>query len=244
MTGKHRRPRRSTGRNLAATAAVLTAGALPVAAAGAAFADAAPALGAPSVAALPLSSVTDGLDGAAVPLQGTLPLAGTATEDVAGSVAQGDLPVGGLLGAESPQSQAKASQMDQQAALETAAVASGATGLTRQITAPPQVAGLLAQAAPNTFGQPANGGTVDGYAGRLGTRATQMTDHVVGRMGPVVDQLQGQGVPTVGQVTSTLSQTKVPVFGTLGGLTSVVPASEVLGDGSPMLDTIGAASKL
>lgn len=244
MTGKHRRPRRSTGRNLAATAAVLTAGALPVAAAGSAFAGAAPAAGSPPAATLPLSSVTDGLEGAAVPLQGTLPLASTATEDVTDSVAQGDLPVGGLLGTASPQSQAKASQMDQQAALETAAVASGASGLTRQITAPPQVSGLLAQTAPNTFGPGTSGGTVDGYAGHLGTRATQLTEHLVGRMSPTVEQLQGQGVPTVGAVTSTLSQMKVPVFGTVGGLTSVVPASEMLGDGSPMLDTIGAASKL
>lgn len=244
MTGKHRRPRRSTGRTLAATAAVLTAGALPVAAAGSAFADASSPAGSPPAAALPLSSVTDGIDGAAVPLQGTLPLAGTAATDVTDSVAQGDLPVGGLLGAASAQSQARASQMDEQAALETAAVASGATGLTRQITAQPQVSGLLAQTAPNTFGQGANGGTVDGFAGHLGIRATQLTDHAVGRMSPVVDQLRTEGVPTVGEVTSTLSQTKVPVFGTVGGLTSVVPASEMLGDGSPMLDTVSAASKL
>jgi hypothetical protein len=244
MTGKHRRPRRSTGRNLAATAAVLTAGALPVAAAGSAFADAVPAAGSPPAATLPLSSVADGLDGAAVPLQGTLPLAGTAAADVTDSVAQGDLPVGGLLGSASPQSQARASQMDEQAALETAAVASGTTGLTRQITAQPQVSGLLAQAAPNTFGQGANGGTVDGFAGHLGTRATQLTDGVVGRMAPVVKQLRSQGVPTVGEVTSTVSQTKVPVFGTVGGLTSVVPASEMLGDGSPMLDTVSAADNL
>jgi hypothetical protein len=244
MTGKHRRPRRSTGRNLAATAAVLTAGALPVAAAASAFADAAPAAGSPPAATLPLSSVADGLDGAAVPLQGTLPLATTATADVTGSVAQGDLPVGGLLGAASPQSQARASQMDQQAAFETAAVASDASRLTGRITAQPEVSGLLAQAAPNTFGTGANGGTVDGFAGRLGTRATQATDRVVSGMSPVVGQLRTQGVPTVGDVTSTLSQTKMPVFGTVGGLTSVVPASEMLGDGSPMLDTIGSASKL
>jgi hypothetical protein len=243
MTGKHRRPRRAAGRTLAATAAVLTAGALPVAAAASAFADASAAVP-PPAAALPLSSVADGIDGAAVPLQGTLPLAGTATADVTGSVAQGDLPVGGLLGTTSPQAQAMAARMDGQAAAETAAVASGATRLTGQITAQPQVSRLLAQAAPNTLGQGANGGSLDGLAGHLGTRATQATDRVVGGMGPVVGQLQGQGVPTVGDVTSTLSRTKVPVFGTVGGLTSVVPASEMLGAGSPVLGTISAASEL
>jgi hypothetical protein len=224
MTGKHRRPRRSTGRNLAATAAVLTAGALPLAAAGNAFADAVPAAGAPLAAALPLSSVADGLG--AVPLQGALPLAGTAADDVTTSVAQGDLPVGGLLGTASPQSQA------------------GANRLTGQVTTQPQVATLLMQAAPNTFGQDANDGTVNGLAGHLGTRATQVTDRVVGGMSPVVGRLQTQGVPTVGDVTSALSQTRMPVFGTVGGLTSVVPVTETLGEGSPMLGTVSAASRL
>lgn len=60
MTGKHRRPR-STGRTLAATAAVLTAGALPLAAAGTAFAAAAqpePSAAA-GLSASPLSNLTE-----------------------------------------------------------------------------------------------------------------------------------------------------------------------------------------
>lgn len=64
MTAKHRRPR--TGRKIAATAAVLTAGALPLAAAGSAFAAGAPSAApvAPTVAELsdpPLSTLAETL---------------------------------------------------------------------------------------------------------------------------------------------------------------------------------------
>jgi hypothetical protein len=258
MTGKHRRPRRSTGRNLAATAAVLTAGALPVLAAGNAFADAAPAAGSP-LAGLPLATAVpatlplglDGLEQASAPLQGALPLTGTATGDLAGSLSEGDLPVGALAGASSPQAQYRAEQMDRQAAIETGELATGATGLTGRMASSPEVAGVLRAAEVRAFGQPfefapdlLHDGTVGSLAQRAGSRAMELTGQVSTRMSPVVSELRGDGVPTVNQVTSTVSQAKVPVFGTVGGLTSTVPVTQTLGDESPVLGTVGAASTL
>ena len=255
MTGRHRRPGRSTGRNLAATAAVLAAGALPLAAAGSAAAAAALAAGGP-LAALPLSSpslgsLPGGLGAAAAPLQGAVPLAGTAAGDVTDSVGAGDLPVGGLLGTASPQAQTRAAQMDRQAAFETAALASGTTQMTGRVASAVPVAGLLDQVAPAASGQRARmapAAAQDGGTGLLaegvGARTTELTSRFVGRMGPVVGQLHTAGVPTVGDVTSTLSQTRMPMFGTVGGLTSAVPVTQVLGDGSPVVGALGAASRL
>ena len=258
MTGKHRRPRRSTGRNLAATAAVLTAGALPVVAAGSAFADAAPAAGSP-LAGLPLSTAVpahlplglDGLEQALPPLQGALPLTGTAAGDVAEALSEGDLPAGGLLGASSPLEQSRAAQMDRQAAVETAGLATGATGLTGKMASSPEVAGVFHAAEVQAFGEPfefapdlLHDGTVGSLAQRAGTRAMGLTGQVSTRMSPVVGELRGDGVPTVDQVTSNVSQAQVPVFGTVGGLTSTVPVTQTLGDESPVLGTVGAASTL
>jgi hypothetical protein len=257
MTGKHRRPRRSTGRNLAATAAVLTAGALPVLAAGNAFA-AAPAAGSP-LGGLPLTTAVparlpfglNALEQAVAPLQGALPLTRTAAGDIAESLSEGDLPAGAMFGASSPQAQDRAARMDRQAALETAGLATGATGLTGQMASSPEVAGLFRAAEVQAFGQPfemapdlLHEGTLGSLAQHAGSRAMELTGQVSSRMSPVVGELRGDGVPTVNQVTSTVSQAKVPVFGTVGGLTSTVPVTQTLGDQSPVLGTVGAASTL
>jgi hypothetical protein len=258
MTGKHRRPHRSTGRTVAATAAVLAAGALPVAAAGSAFADAAPTTASP-LAGLPLSTAVPatlplglgGLEQAAGPLQGALPLTRTATGDLADSLSEGDLPVGGVLGASSPQALDRAARMDEQAAFETAGLATAATGLTGQVASSPEVAGLMQAAEVRAFGQPfemapdlLHDGTLGSLAQRAGGRAMGLTDELVTKMSPTVDQLRGEGVPTVGDVTGAVSRAKVPVFGTVGGLTSTVPVTQTLGADSPVLGTVGAASAL
>lgn len=257
MTGKHRRPR-STGRNLAATAAVLTAGALPVLAAGNAFADAAPAAPSP-LAGLPLSTAVpanlplglNGLEQAAAPLRGALPLTGTAAGDIGDSLADGDLPADALIGASSPQAQDRAAQMDRQAAFETAGLATGATALTGQMASSPDVAGLFRAAEVQAFGQPfemapdlLHDGTLGSLAQHAGSRAMELTGRVSTGMAPVVSELRGDGVPTVDEVTSNVSRQQVPVFGTVGGLTSTVPVTQTLGDESPVLGTVGEASTL
>jgi hypothetical protein len=250
MTGKHRRPRHSSGRNLAATAAVITAGALPLAVAGNAFAATAPAASSP-LSALPLGSVEGGLDQMAQPLQGALPLAGAVAQDVSTSVGSGDLPVGGLLGTSTPQTQARDAAVDQQTALDSADLAAKTTALTGKVSSVLPVSGLIEQVAPAMAGQPMQVAPTllqDGAVGTLtdgfGARTMDLTNGLVGQMNPVVQQLHTAGVPTVGDVTSALSTTKMPVFGTVGGLTSAVPVSEMLGGGSPIVGTVGAASGL
>jgi len=270
MTGKHRRPHREgadalndaftplrRARNLAATAAVLTAGALPLAAAGSAFAQAAPAAGSPQ-SALPLASLPLplGLDAMAGPVQGAVPLAGTLTDAVTTSVGAGDLPVGGLLAAAgSPAQQARAQTREAvvtgQAAAETADLATKTTQLTSKVTTVLPVAGLVGEVAPAMAGGPAQlaptllqDGAVGTLTGGFGGKSMELTDGVVGQLHPAVAQLHQQGVPTVGDITTSLSQAKVPVFGTVGGLTAAVPVSEMLGNESPVLGTVGAASGL
>jgi len=248
MTGKHRRPHRSTGRNLAATAAVLTAGALPLAVAGSAFAQAAPStanpLSALPLGSLPLSSAMSG------PVQSAVPLAGTLTGAVTSSVGSGDLP-DALLGAGSPQTQTRQAVMTGQAAAETADLATKTTQLTSELTTVLPVAGLVHEVAPTMAGQPVQLAPTllqDGAVGTLtdgfGGKSMELTNGVVGQAEPFVTQLRQQGVPTVGDVTTSLSGSKVPVFGTVGDLTAAVPVSEMVGNNSPVLGTIGAASGL
>ena len=254
MTGKHRRPHRSAGRNLAATAAVLTAGALPLAAAGSAFADAAPALGSP-LSALPLGSSADslplGIGEMAQPLNAALPLTGTLANAVTSSVGSGDLPVGGVLGTDTPQTQTREAAMTGQATAEAANLATRTSRLGSRLTSALPVAGLVTEVAPAMAGGPMQlaptvlrDGTVGTLTDGFGARAMQLAGGVVGQVHPAVAQLQQQGVPTVGDVTTSLSQTQVPVFGSVGGLTSAVPVSEMVGDQSPVLGTVGAASGL
>jgi len=252
MTGKHRRPHRSTGRNLAATAAVLTAGALPLAVAGSAFADTAPTAASP-LSALPLNSGTIplGLGEMAQPVNAALPLAGTLANAVTSSVGSGDLPVGGVLGTDTSQTQNREAVMTGQATAETADLTGRTSQLAGHLASALPVEGLVTEVAPAMAGGPmqlaptvlqngAVGTLTDGFGGK----AMQLTNGAVGQVQPVVSQLHQQGVPTVGDVTTSLSQTKVPVFGTVGGLTSAVPVSEMVGDQSPVLGTVGAASGL
>jgi hypothetical protein len=250
MTGKHRRPRRSSGRNLAATAAVLTAGALPLAAAGSAFAADAPAAGSP-LSAASLTDLPLGLSQMAQPLQSAVPLAGAVAQDVTTSVGSGDLPVGGLLGTTTPQLQERDAVVDQQTALDSANLATKATALTGKVSSVLPVSGLIEQVAPAMAGQPMQVAPTllqDGAVGTLtdgfGAKTMELTNGLVGQMHPMVQQLHAAGLPTVGDVTSTLSTTKVPVFGTVGGLTSAIPVSEMLGNDSPVFGTVGAASGL
>jgi len=252
MTGKHRRPHRSVGRNLAATAAVLTAGALPLAAAGSAFADAAPATGSP-LSALPLSSssLTTGLGAMAQPVDAALPLTGTLTNAVTSAVGSGDLPVGGVLGTDTPQVQTRQAVLTGQATAEAANLAGKTSQLGGRLTSMLPVAGLVTEVAPAMAGGPMQvapallqDGTVGTLTDGFGGRAMQLATGVVGQVHPAVAQLKQQGVPTVGDMTTSLSQTQVPVFGDVGNVTSAVPVSEMIGDQSPVLGTVGAASGL
>jgi hypothetical protein len=258
MTGKHRRPQRSTTRNLAATAAVLTAGALPLAAAGSAFADTAPAAQGP-LSSLSLSSVPfgqgsalQGLGAAAQPVDAAVPLAGTLADAVTASVGSGDLPTGTLLGSnDSPQTQTREAAMTGRATAEAADFATRTSQAAGHLTADLPVAGLVDEVAPAMAGGPLQvapnllqDGTVGTLTDGFGGKAMDLASGTVDQVQPVVSQLHQRGVPTVGDVTTSLSKTDVPVFGTVGNLTSAVPVSQMVGDRSPVLGTVGAASGL
>jgi hypothetical protein len=251
MTGKHRRPQRSTTRNLAATAAVLTAGALPLAAAGSAFADTAPAAQGP-LSSLSLSSVPFGLGAAAQPVDAAVPLAGTLADAVTTSVGSGDLPTGTLLGTnDSPQTQTREAAMTSQAETEAADLATRTSQVAGHLTADLPVTGLVDEVAPAMAGGPmqvAPNLLQDGAVGTLtdgfGGKAMDLTGGTVDQVQPVVAQLHQRGVPTVGDLTTSLSRTDVPVFGNVGNLTSAIPVSQMVGDQSPVLGTVGAASAL
>jgi hypothetical protein len=250
MAGKHRKPTRSTPRNLATAAAVITAGALPIAAASSAFADAAPVLANP-LPALPLgTTVPLQVTTMAGPIESVLPLAGTLTKAVTNAVDTGDLQ-NGLTGGVSPQAQTREAVTTGQAAAETADIASKTTQLTNKLATVVPVSGLVHEVAPAMAGQPmqlaptllqdgAVGTLTDGFGGK----SMQLTNGVVGQTQPLVAQLQKQGVPTVGDVTTSLSQSKLPVFGSVGSLTAAVPVSEMVGNNSPVLGTVGAVSGL
>lgn len=248
MTGKHRKPHRSAGRNLAATAAVLTAGALPLAAAGSAFAETAPAIADP-LSALPLgdAALTNAATG---PVQSVVPLAGALTGVVTSAVGSGDA-TSGLLGAASPQAQTREAAMTGQAAAETADLAGKTTQLTSKLSTVVPVSGLVHEVAPAMAGEPVQlaptllrDGTLGTLTNGFGGRSMELTNGVVGQATPLVSQLKQQGVPTVGDVTTSLSRTDVPVFGNVGNLTAAVPVSEMIGNNSPVLGTVGAVSGL
>lgn len=258
MTGKHRKPRASTGRNLAATAAVLTAGALPLAAAGSAWADAAPAAGAaPAAVALTgepgLAQLAAPVQAAlplAQPLRAAAPLASAVADDLRGSVASGELP-GGLAGTADPQLRDRDAAVDRQTAIESAYLAGDATQLAGQVTPALPMHNVLAQVAPAMAGQPGQGLTpllkkddLVAMNGDFGTHASALANRISDRMQPTVQELRGEGVPTVGDVTSGVGSAKVPVFGTVGGLTAAMPVGQTLGDASPVLGAVNAASGL
>jgi hypothetical protein len=259
MTGKHRKPRASTGRNLAATAAVLTAGALPLAAAGSAWADAAPAAGA-APAAVALTG-EPGLQQLAAPVQAALPLAeplreaaplaGAVADDLRGSVASGNLPGAGLAGTADPQLQSRDAAVDRQTAIESGYLAGDATQLAGQVTPALPMHSALAQVAPAMAGQSGQGLTpllkkddLVAMNGDFAAHASALTNKVSDRMQPTVQELRGEGVPSVGDVTSRVGSAKVPLFGTVGGLTAAMPVGQTLGDASPVIGAVNAASGL
>jgi hypothetical protein len=255
MTAKHRKPRRSTGRNLAATAAVLTAGALPIAAAGSAFAADVPAtsqLTALPLDAAPLAAPPLGLTQAA-PLRDAVPLAGDVTGEVATSVGSGQVPVGGLFGPGSPAMHAQEAAVDRAAAIESAEIGSKAAAVAGKVSATLPATDLMEQLAPAMAGDamPATvlqDGAVSTLANKIGAsalaRGTVVANQVAQQAAPIAQELRASGVPTVGDVTTSAGGTQMPVFGTLGGFTSTVPATQMLGDDSPVLGTIGTAGSL
>ncbi|HEX4792063.1 MAG TPA: hypothetical protein VH372_26590 [Actinospica sp.] len=255
MTAKHRKPRRSTGRNLAATAAVLTAGALPLAAAGSAFAADAPASS--QLTALPLDAAPLAAPPLALaqtaPLRNAMPLAGTVTGDVATSVASGQVPVGGLFGPGTPAMHAQEAALDREAAIESADLGTKAAAVAGKVSAMLPASDLMEQIAPAMAGDPMpatvmQDGAVSTLANNIGARAlgraTVLTDQVAEQAAPVAQQLRASGVPTVSDMTTSVSGTQMPVFGTLGGFTSTIPATQMLGEDSPVLGTVGAAGGL
>ncbi|HTJ72876.1 MAG TPA: hypothetical protein VL551_35390 [Actinospica sp.] len=250
MTGKHRKPHQGAGRKVAATAAVLGAGALPIVAAGSAFAATAPAAATP-LSALPLgTTVPLQVTTMAGPVESALPLAGTLARALTSAVDTGDLQ-NGLVGANTPQAQTREAVTTGQATAETADLASKTTALTGKLTSVVPVGGLVHEVAPAMAGQPMQlaptllqDGTVGTLTNGFGGKSMELTNGVVGQARPLVDQLQKQGVPTVGDVTTSLSQSKLPVFGSVGGLTAAVPVSEMVGNNSPVLGTVGAVSGL
>jgi hypothetical protein len=250
MTGKHRRPQRSASRNLAATAAVLAAGALPLAAAGSAFADTAPAgqspLSAPSLSQAPL-----GLGAAASPVDGAVPLAGTIAGAATSPLGSGELPTGGLLTTNSAQTQARETATANRAANEAADLATRTSQTAGQLAGELPVAGFMDELAPAMPAAPMQvapyllqDGTVGTLADGFGGRATDLADRAVGQMRPVLSQLHPQAAPTVGDVTSTLSQADMPVFGTVGNFTSMIPVSQLAGGQNPAFGAVDAASAL
>jgi len=251
MTGKHRRTRRSPARNLAATAAVLTAGALPLAAAGSAFAADAPAAGVAQ--ALQLTG-EPGLEQVAQPLQATVPLADAmplaeaVADDVKTSVETREVPVDGL-GAATPQTRAGDAAVERETALESAALATKATSLVRPVGSALPVSGLIGQFAPAVAGAQGTAQllpdeSVGTLNGDFAAKGAGLADNVAGRMSPMIQELRTEGVPTVGDVTSTVGGAKMPLFGTVGGLTSAMPVSEALGAQSPVIGAVGAAGAL
>lgn len=260
MTGKHRRPRASSGRTLAATAAVLTAGALPLAAAGSAFAAAGPAAGA-APAALQLTG-EPGLQQVAQPLQQAVPLqqvlplrqaaplAQAVAADLETAAGSGQVPVGSL-GQASPALQARDAAVDQAAADASAALGTEAAGTAGRVTSMLPVSGLVdqvapamavgrAQAAPKLLPDDA----VGTFNSDLAAKASGLAGRIAGQMQPTVQELRGSGVPTVGDITSTVGGTRMPLFGTVGGLTSAAPVGQMLGAGSPVIGAVGAAGAL
>ena len=77
------------------------------------------------------------------------------------------------------------------------------------------------------------------YPAGLGLEGSAVAN-VAAQARPMASQLHQGGVPTVGDVTASLSRTQMPMFGTVSGLTTAVPVSQVLG--SPVMDSLGAAT--
>ena len=218
MTGKHRRPR-PTGRTIAATAAVLTAGALPLAAAGSAFAS--------SAAGDPLAAT--GLT--------ALPMAGAVGSELTGTMGLGSMPVG--LSQKTNELYQKADDLTEKTDQLTAQLGTGAP--VRQLlheAVPPNPHPVPGEIAPGVL----RNGAVGTLTGGVGQRTAQVADSVVGQVQPTAKQLHSGGVPTVGDVTSSVSRTEMPMFGTVGSLTSAVPVGAALGD--PVMNALGAASAL
>ncbi|MBR7835869.1 hypothetical protein KDL01_21525 [Actinospica durhamensis] len=221
MTGKHRRPR-TTGRTIAATAAVLTAGAIPLAAAGSAFAS--------TAAGDPLAAT--GLS--------ALPMAGAMGSQLTESAGLGAMPVAGAgLTQKTNELYQKADELTEKADQLTAQLGTGAPvrDLLHEMV-PPNPHAVPGEIAPGVL----RNGAVGTMTGGVGQRTSQVAADVAGQVQPTAKQLHSSGVPTVGDVTSSLSRTQMPMFGTVGSLTSAVPVGAVLGD--PVMNALGAASQM
>jgi hypothetical protein len=262
MAGKHRKPTRrgadapdtatSPGRrarNLAAGAAVITAGALPLAVAGSAFADSPISVPIHATSPLGVNSISD-------PATGVLPIAGSLTGEATSSLGAADLQ-NGLTGGLSSAGQTRSARSADDAGAESADLSAKATQLAEQLAASAPVSGLtppggvVHEMVPGLSGQPSQlvpstlqGGAVGTLTNGFGTKGMELTRGVVGKAAPVVAQLKQAGVPTVGDMTTALSHSQVPDLGTVGDVTGAVPVGAMLGNDSPVLGTVGAASGL
>jgi hypothetical protein len=245
MTGRHRRPRRATGRNLAATAAVLTAGALPLAVAGSASADTGTLTSSP-LAGLPISGVPQTVGVTAQHLRNVPPLAREAAGDLTADVKSGTL----LAGTVAPQKQTRTAPAAPQPAEASAALAGQATRLSGDAADVLPVSEAFEQVAPAMSGHPERSGasvlqgTPVSEADHLGAGSMTLSGGVARQAQPVAQRLRAEGVPTVGDVTGAVGATRMPAFGTVGAATSVVPAEHMLGADSLALRTVGATAGL
>lgn len=262
MAGKHRKqPQQGAGalntaftprrraRNLAAGAAVITAGALPLAAAGSAFADSPISVPIHATSPIGVNSISD-------PANSVLPLAGSLTGEATSSLGAADLQ-NGLAGGLSSPGQTRSARSADDAGAESADLSAKTTQLADQLVASAPVSGLtpaggvVHEMVPGLAGEPSQlvpstlqGGAVGTLTNGFGTKGMELTSGVVGQAAPVVAQLKQAGVPTVGDMTTALSQSQIPDLGTVGDVTGAVPVSAMLGNASPVLGTVGAASAL
>jgi hypothetical protein len=149
--------------------------------------------------------------------------------------------------------QTEEAAVDREAAIESAELGSKTAAVAGKVSAMLPATDLMEQVAPAMAGDamPATvlqNGAVSTLANNIGARAlgraTVVTNQVAQQAAPIAQQLRASGVPTVGDVTTSVSGTQMPVFGTLGGFTSTVPATQMLGDDSPVLGTVGTAGSL
>jgi hypothetical protein len=235
MTGKHRKPHLGTGRKVAATAAVLGAGALPIIAAGSAFAAADPV----PLSALPLGGVApqSALSGQVLPVSGML----------SGATTSG-LDTGPMVDGIAPPAQERDAATSGQYAAGAHELAGKATGVAKKVAAAVPVGGVLHRVAPAMIGQPApmEDGVVPAIPDAVAAQGIVVANNLAERAQPVAEHLkQRHGVPTVGDATTAVSRSKLPIAGnSVGSVTETVPVSEMVGDESPVIGTIEAVSDL
>jgi hypothetical protein len=115
---------------------------------------------------------------------------------------------------------------------------------------PLPLAAMMPQLMPTTANpmQIAPNALREGALGRLSTgfapQANELTGGLVGQAAPLVSQLHRSGVPTVGDLTARVSQTRLPMVGDVGGLTSSLPVTAMLGSDSPVTGTLQNLGRL